>query len=52
MGLKCFNILPSYIKDKLQDIKEFKRLIKNILYSNTFYTLGEYFNHIKKENTL
>jgi hypothetical protein len=52
IGLKGFNILPSHIKDKLQDIKEFNCLIKNFLYCNTSYTLDEYFNHIKKENTL
>ena len=51
MGLKVFNSLPSYIKDKLQDIKEFKQLIKNFLYSNTFYTMDEYFNYNKKGNT-
>jgi len=28
MGLKVFNSLPSSIQEKLQDIKEFKRLIK------------------------
>jgi hypothetical protein len=48
MGLKVFHSLPSYIKDELQDIKEFKQLIKNFLYCNTFYTLHEYFNYNKK----
>ena len=35
MGLKVFNSLPSSIKEKLHDIKEFKRLIKIFLYCNT-----------------
>ena len=52
MGLKVFNSLPSSMKEKLQDIKEFKRLIKIFLYCNTFNTLDEYFNYNKKENTL
>jgi hypothetical protein len=41
MGLKVFNSLPSYIKVKINDINEFKQLIKNFLYCNTFYTLEE-----------
>ena len=52
MGLKGFNNLPSYIKDKFQDITQFRLLIKNFLYCNSFYTLDEYFNYNKKENTL
>ena len=40
--------VPSYIKNKLQDIKEFKWLIKNFLFCNTFHTLDEYFNYNKK----
>ena len=51
-GLKVFNTLPSYIKDKLQDIKGFKWLIKIFLFCNTFYTLDGYFNYYKKENTV
>ena len=52
MGLKVFKILPSYIKNNLQDIKEFKWLIKNFLYCNTFYTLDEYFNYNKKKHIM
>jgi len=51
MGLKVFNSLLSYIKDKLQDGEEFKRLIKNFLYCNMLYTADEYFSYNKKENT-
>ena len=36
-GGKYSNSLPSYIKDKLQDIMELKRLIDNFLYCNTFH---------------
>jgi hypothetical protein len=55
MGLKVFDSLPSYIKVKINDINEFKWLIKNFLYCNTFYTLEEYinyFNHNKNYNTI
>jgi hypothetical protein len=55
MGLKVFNSLPSYIKVKINYINEFKRLIKNFLYCNSFYTLEEYFNyfnHNKNGNTI
>lgn len=52
IGLKVFNNLPSPIKEKLQDIKEFKRLIKIFLYCNTFNTLAEYFNYNKKKHIM
>jgi hypothetical protein len=55
MGLNVFNSLPSYIKVKINDINEFKWLIKNFLYCNTFYTLEEYFNYFnrnKNDNTI
>jgi hypothetical protein len=54
MGLKVFNSIPSYIKVKSNNINEFKWLIKNFLYCNTFYTSEEYFNyfnHNKNDNT-
>jgi hypothetical protein len=47
-GFKCLNISPSYIQDKLQDIKEFECVIKNFLYCNTLYTVEECFNYNKK----
>ena len=49
MGLKVFNSLPPHIKDKLQNIKVFKQLIRNFLDCNTFYTLDKYFNYNKKK---
>jgi len=45
MGLKVFNSLPSYIKDRQQEVSEFKRFVRNFLYCNTFYTSEEYFNY-------
>jgi len=49
MGLKVFNSLPPHIKDKLQNIKVFKQLIRNFLDCNTFYTMDKYFNYNKKK---
>jgi hypothetical protein len=51
VGLKVFNSLPSYIKVKINDINEFKGLIKNFLSCNT-YTLEEYFNYFNHNKNL
>ena len=45
MGIKIYN-LPLFIKESIATPKEFKFPLKNVLYSNTFYTLDEYFSHI------
>jgi hypothetical protein len=45
MGQKIFNSLPSDIKDKIDNGREIKRLIRNFLYCNNFYSLEEYFNY-------
>jgi hypothetical protein len=45
MGQKIFNSLPSDIKDKIDNGREFKRLIRNFLYCNNFYSLEEHFNY-------
>jgi hypothetical protein len=42
MGIKIFNSLPSYIKDLSHNIKQFKLVLDNFLYLNSFYTLNEY----------
>jgi hypothetical protein len=43
MGIKIFNNLPSFIKGSHVTPQKLKLLIRNFLYSNTFYTLDEYF---------
>jgi hypothetical protein len=48
MGQKNFNSLPSDIKDKIDNGREFKRLIRNFVYCNSFYSLEEYFNYETK----
>jgi hypothetical protein len=44
-GTEIYNNLPSYIKDTSANLNKFKSLLKNFLYSNSFYTLKEYFNY-------
>jgi len=43
VGLKVFNILPTYIKNRQHDVSEFEQLVRNFLYSSTFYVLEEHF---------
>ena len=45
MGIKIYNNFPSFIKEPNATPQEFKSLLKNCLYSNTFCTLDEYFNY-------
>jgi hypothetical protein len=45
MGIKIYNNLLSFIKEWNTTPQEFKSLLKSFLYSNTFYTLDEYFNY-------
>ena len=42
---KVSNSLPTYVKDIPCNVKEFKLLLKNFLYFNSFYTLEEYFQY-------
>jgi hypothetical protein len=44
-GIKAFNNLPYYVKNLLQTKKEFKRALKEFLYSHSFYTLNEFYNY-------
>jgi hypothetical protein len=45
MGLKVFNSLPTYIKEKFCNVKVFKSLLKHSLDLDSFYMLEEYFQH-------
>ena len=45
MGTKIYNNLPSYIKDISANLNKLKSILKNFLYSNSFYTLKEYFRY-------
>ena len=42
---KVFNSLPTYVKDMFCNVKEFKLLLKNCLYSNFFYALEKDFHY-------
>jgi hypothetical protein len=44
MGIKIFNRLPSYITNLSHNIKQFKLVLKNFLYLNSFHTIDEYFD--------
>jgi hypothetical protein len=44
LGTKLFNHLPSHIEGLSGDIKLFITTLKRFLYSNSFYSIGEYFN--------
>jgi hypothetical protein len=46
MGQKSFNNLPSDIKDKIDNEREFKTLIRSFLHCSNFYSLEEYFNYV------
>jgi len=43
--MKIFTSLPFHIKDLSHDIKQFTLVLRNFLYSHSFYTLDEYFNY-------
>jgi len=42
LGIKVFNKLPPYIKDEFENIRKFKRRLKNFLHEKSFYSLQEY----------
>ena len=39
-GIKAFNNLPTYVKNRLQTKKQFKWALKEYLYANSFYSLN------------
>jgi len=43
LGVKVFNILPSYIKTEFDNPRRFKAVLQKLLYENSFYSLDEYF---------
>jgi hypothetical protein len=45
MGMKIFSSLPFHLKDLSHDIRQFTLVLRNFFYSDSFYTLGEYFNY-------
>jgi len=46
-GIRVLSYLPSQIKDLSHNRNQFKRALKNFLYSHLFYTLDDYFNYNK-----
>ena len=43
LGVKVFNMHPSYTKIESDNPKEFKLILQKFLYENYFYSLDEYF---------
>ena len=43
LGVKMFNMLPSYIKRESDNPKKFKLILQKFLYENSFYSLDEYY---------
>ena len=43
LGVKVFNVLPSYIKIESDNPKKFKLILQKSLYKNSFHSLDEYF---------
>jgi hypothetical protein len=50
LGIKIFNVLPSYIKQESNNPKRFKFTLKKFLYENSFYSLEEYFQALSLRN--
>ena len=42
LGVKMFNMLPSYIKTESDNPKKFKLILQKFLHENSFYSLDEY----------
>jgi hypothetical protein len=47
LGVKVFNVLPSYIKTEFDNPRKFRAVLQKSLYENSFYSLGEYFELLK-----
>jgi len=43
-GINIYNYLPPTIKQLSNDISKFKPALKRFLYTNSFYTLEEYYS--------
>jgi len=48
LGVKVFNMLPSYIKTEFDNPKKFKVVLQKFLYKNSFYSVNEYFELQKR----
>jgi len=42
LGVKMFNMLPSYIKRESDSPRKFKLILQKFLYENSLYSLDEY----------
>jgi len=44
-GIKIFNSLPRDIKTYIDNPRTFKKALKKFLYTNSFYSLNEYYDN-------
>jgi hypothetical protein len=44
-GIKIYNHLPTKIKELSNDQTPFRSVLKRFLYTNSFYSMEEYFNY-------
>jgi len=47
LGVKVFNVLPSYIKIESDNSKKFKLILQKFLYENSFCSFHEHFEFQK-----
>jgi hypothetical protein len=50
MGIRIFNILPSYVKILYNNSKQLKLALKDYLYSHSFCTLEEYYSYCTNQD--
>ena len=43
LGVKVFNMLPTYVKTEFDNPKKFKVVLQKFLHEDSFYSLNEYF---------
>jgi len=48
LGIKVFNVLPSYINVQSDNLKIFKLILQKFLCENSFYSVNEYLELKKK----
>jgi hypothetical protein len=50
-GIQIFKHLPAKLKELINDQKRFNAALKRFLYTNSFYSLEDYFNYHANSNS-
>jgi hypothetical protein len=45
MGIRVYSNLPPYIKEESQNLRKFKKCLKQFLHTHYFYSIEEYFQY-------